>query len=453
MVNAYEEPSTPTSISALSIRQLREKLQSFGVNSEHCLEKNELVKLLSRAEFKVGRVDFRATRRWQAVESFHICPTGLQYEMDMASGATYARLVDKKKSSSITPTKDQISGAQTPRKAKQDNNPVTPPSTPSTSATINKRSAPRTLSSRKFESCGKPKACHDEHSEPDLSGHKRLSLPLAPRHRASSSSAVVKDNPVRPEPEKRPGRKSDALDGTKPRKLDFSEEQAQPSRERSKPSKCSDLLLEAIPFEDVVPKPRPKHKSEPINPLLDALPFEEKSGRSSKQKSDPLLDALPFEKRSKRCDSDVRERRKTFANPAKRKRLREEESEDYVVPCGPPLHPESPKPCSPQAKEAPKAKKTSSRSSSPHGSDGSRTISHLSKAAVEPAPKRDKRVKSSTKHSRRKHDEKRKRKPPDSRGRSEATKERESTPLTKQRDPCVDEQVRHEGIPSFHSYV
>merc|ERR1719449_393086 len=94
---------------------------------------------------------------------------GLQYEMDMQSGARYARLVDKKKSSSITPTNAQISGAQTPRKAKQ--NPLTPPSTPSTSATINtpnKRSAPRTLSSRKFESCSKTKAFYDEHTEPDL---------------------------------------------------------------------------------------------------------------------------------------------------------------------------------------------------------------------------------------------------------------------------------------------
>jgi len=97
MVNDVASTTSITvnsTLCALSVSQLREKLKAHGVSSQHCIEKAELQKLLRRAESKAGKVDFTPTNTWQAVKSYHICPTGLQYEMDMKTGKTVAKLTE-----------------------------------------------------------------------------------------------------------------------------------------------------------------------------------------------------------------------------------------------------------------------------------------------------------------------------------------------------------------------
>ena len=39
-----------------------------------------------------GRSYFQASYDWQEVESHHICPAGLEYQMDLSTGKSYARL-------------------------------------------------------------------------------------------------------------------------------------------------------------------------------------------------------------------------------------------------------------------------------------------------------------------------------------------------------------------------
>ena len=38
------------------------------------------------------RILFTATRDWQEVHSYHICPAGLEFRMDLDTGRSFARL-------------------------------------------------------------------------------------------------------------------------------------------------------------------------------------------------------------------------------------------------------------------------------------------------------------------------------------------------------------------------
>lgn len=85
---------TVNPIAQLSVSALREKLTSYGVSYGHCIEKKELQKLLGRAEAMKDKVEFCATESWQSVKSFHLCPVGLEYALDLESGESKARLQD-----------------------------------------------------------------------------------------------------------------------------------------------------------------------------------------------------------------------------------------------------------------------------------------------------------------------------------------------------------------------
>jgi len=112
-MEATTSPMSEIAIASLSVSNLRERLKALGIAYGHCIEKAELQKLLRRAELMKEKVEFKANDTWQPVKSYHICPKGLQYQMDMATGETNAKLQDPKSSKTSTSRSNKIKTAPT----------------------------------------------------------------------------------------------------------------------------------------------------------------------------------------------------------------------------------------------------------------------------------------------------------------------------------------------------
>lgn len=83
----------------LGIKELKELLTAAGVSFAGATEKEDLVRLLTKARVQAAHnlVRFVATEVWQKVQPGVSLPTGLEIKFDLKKGANYARLPAKKK--------------------------------------------------------------------------------------------------------------------------------------------------------------------------------------------------------------------------------------------------------------------------------------------------------------------------------------------------------------------
>lgn len=101
-----EEEASPTaakvakepSHAKLSVRELKELLTAAGFSYEGATEKNELVRLLTkaRAQASAAKDQFVALANWQRVPDGIALPPGLEVKFDLRHGCNYARLMPSK---------------------------------------------------------------------------------------------------------------------------------------------------------------------------------------------------------------------------------------------------------------------------------------------------------------------------------------------------------------------
>lgn len=77
-----------------SVRELKELLTTAGVSFAGATEKDDLVRLLTKARAiaSAQKDMFVPTTAWQRVPDGVSVPPGLEMKLDIASGANYARL-------------------------------------------------------------------------------------------------------------------------------------------------------------------------------------------------------------------------------------------------------------------------------------------------------------------------------------------------------------------------
>lgn len=78
----------------LGVKDLKEKLTAAGVSFAGATEKEDLVRLLSkaRAQEAAHGARFVATKVWQRVPDGAVLPSGLEVKFDMEKGCNYARI-------------------------------------------------------------------------------------------------------------------------------------------------------------------------------------------------------------------------------------------------------------------------------------------------------------------------------------------------------------------------
>lgn len=83
----------------LGIKELKELLTAAGMSFAGATEKEDLVRLLTKARVQAAHAEVRfvATETWQKVPDGASLPTGLEVKFDLKKGANYARLPAKKK--------------------------------------------------------------------------------------------------------------------------------------------------------------------------------------------------------------------------------------------------------------------------------------------------------------------------------------------------------------------
>lgn len=79
----------------LGVRELKDLLTAAGVSFAGATEKEDLVRLLSKARAQAAASDgkFIATDVWQRVPDGIALPTGLEVKFDLKLGCNYARLL------------------------------------------------------------------------------------------------------------------------------------------------------------------------------------------------------------------------------------------------------------------------------------------------------------------------------------------------------------------------
>lgn len=88
-----EAPVEEPSHAKLGIRELKDLLTAAGVSFAGATEKDDLVRLLSkaRAQAAVNAGSFAATTEWQRVPAGVALPLGLEVKVDLRTGCNYAR--------------------------------------------------------------------------------------------------------------------------------------------------------------------------------------------------------------------------------------------------------------------------------------------------------------------------------------------------------------------------
>lgn len=91
---APKAPPEPPEHAKLGIKELKELLTAAGVSFAGATEKDDLVRLLTKARAQAASSDivFVATKEWQRVGSGVAVPQGLEVRFDLAKGCNYARL-------------------------------------------------------------------------------------------------------------------------------------------------------------------------------------------------------------------------------------------------------------------------------------------------------------------------------------------------------------------------
>lgn len=81
------------------VKELKELLKEVGVSSAGATEKEDLVRLLTKAtaQARAGKTSFVATKMWQRVPEGSAIPAGLEVKFDMDKGCNYARLPKEEK--------------------------------------------------------------------------------------------------------------------------------------------------------------------------------------------------------------------------------------------------------------------------------------------------------------------------------------------------------------------
>eukprot|EP00927_Polykrikos_kofoidii_P085557 TRINITY_DN9339_c0_g1_i1.p1 TRINITY_DN9339_c0_g1~~TRINITY_DN9339_c0_g1_i1.p1 ORF type:complete len:327 (-),score=57.15 TRINITY_DN9339_c0_g1_i1:22-1002(-) len=84
----------PPEHAKLGIKELKELLTAAGVSFMGATEKEDLVRLLTkaRAQAALGENQFEATKEWQKVPDGAALQTGLEVKFDLAKGCNYARI-------------------------------------------------------------------------------------------------------------------------------------------------------------------------------------------------------------------------------------------------------------------------------------------------------------------------------------------------------------------------
>ncbi|OLP94615.1 hypothetical protein AK812_SmicGene23356 [Symbiodinium microadriaticum] len=98
-VIAAEMEVLAVELSKLGVKELKDLLGDAGVSFAGATEKEDLVRLLTkaRAQSKANDVKFVASRQWQRVPDGVALPPGLEVKFDMERGCNYARIPAEKK--------------------------------------------------------------------------------------------------------------------------------------------------------------------------------------------------------------------------------------------------------------------------------------------------------------------------------------------------------------------
>lgn len=82
----------------MSIKELKELLTKLGVSFQGATEKDDLVRLCTkaRAQAEANAGKFVASAKWQRVPDGVALPAGLEVKFDMDTGANWARLLPTK---------------------------------------------------------------------------------------------------------------------------------------------------------------------------------------------------------------------------------------------------------------------------------------------------------------------------------------------------------------------
>ncbi|CAE7826409.1 unnamed protein product [Symbiodinium sp. CCMP2592] len=98
-VIAAEMEVLAVELSKLGVKELKDLLGDAGVSFAGATEKEDLVRLLTkaRAQSKANDVKFIASRQWQRVPDGVALPPGLEVKFDMDRGCNYARIPAEKK--------------------------------------------------------------------------------------------------------------------------------------------------------------------------------------------------------------------------------------------------------------------------------------------------------------------------------------------------------------------
>lgn len=82
----------------LGIKELKEQLTAAGISFAGATEKDDLVRLLTKASVQAAasKMNFVATHHWQKVPDGASLPPGLEVRFDMTTSCNYARLPHKK---------------------------------------------------------------------------------------------------------------------------------------------------------------------------------------------------------------------------------------------------------------------------------------------------------------------------------------------------------------------
>lgn len=93
-VVTIEVPPDPPAHANLGIKELKELLTAAGVSFAGATEKEDLVRLLTkaRAQASVSANTFNATAEWQRVPQGFALPPGLEVKFDLKLGCNYARI-------------------------------------------------------------------------------------------------------------------------------------------------------------------------------------------------------------------------------------------------------------------------------------------------------------------------------------------------------------------------
>ncbi|CAJ1338555.1 unnamed protein product [Effrenium voratum] len=96
---AAEMEAQAVELGKMGVKELKELLKDAGVSFAGATEKEDLVRLLTkaRAQAKANDVKFVASKQWQRVPDGVALPTGLEVKFDMDRGCNYARIPHEKK--------------------------------------------------------------------------------------------------------------------------------------------------------------------------------------------------------------------------------------------------------------------------------------------------------------------------------------------------------------------